>query len=117
MSNSDGDFRWKDGVSLKEYIDARLASLGQAVELAQELTNQRLQVINQFQGTLRDQAARLVTRDECALARDRLTADVGELREFRAALNAKASQATVYIAYGLSLISLAIAILNLAARW
>ena len=117
MSNSDGDFRWKDGVSLREYVDAKFEAVAHATEQARENMERRLQGMNEFRDTLRDQASRYVTRDECNLSKTKIEDDVDELREFRAALNAKAGQNAVYIAYIISGISLLIALLNLAARW
>jgi hypothetical protein len=116
MSRKDGDFRWIDGVSLRDYVDSRLSAMDRAVVLAREQMERRLDGMNEFRDTLRDQASKFITRAECDLAKDKIEDDVQELREFRAALDAKASQGAVYIAYGLSALGLLLGAIGLLVR-
>jgi hypothetical protein len=100
-------------VSLKEYIDTRLSAQEKATEVAYVAMNRRLEGMNEFRETLRDQAARLATRTELEASLSTVNSELRQLREFRVALEAKASQQSVNVALAMSLVGLALGIIAL----
>ena len=54
----------KEGVTLKEYFDAQIENVKQATELARESMEKRLDGMNEFRDTLKDQAGKFITRQE-----------------------------------------------------
>ena len=77
-------------VTLKEFIEARLDAMRQAaadrdraseiaLTTALEALNKRLDGMNEFMDTLRDQAARLATREALELSVDRLSTEIKQL--------------------------------------
>ena len=94
----------------KELFETQLASMEHAIRLARESMDKRLDSMNEFRDTLRDQAGRFVTRNE----HDVLATLVTGLSESRAAQEGKASQNSVYIAYGLAFAGL---LLSIVALW
>ncbi len=61
-------------VPLKEHIEVRLAAMKEAVDKAEKTLNQRLEGMNEFRDTLKDQASRLATKDEVGLMLKRVEA-------------------------------------------
>ncbi len=57
-------FTQKDGISLKEYFEMRLESVKIATELARESLEKRLEGMNEFRQSMKDQANNFVTRVE-----------------------------------------------------
>lgn len=104
--NRDKDFRWRDGVSLREYIESRLDAIEKATTLAYDSMNKRLEGMNEFRDALKDQTGKFATRDEVKLVVDRLGEDVRGLRESKANLEGKASQQSVVAAQLLALIGI-----------
>lgn len=100
-------------VSLRDYVDTRLAALDKAMELATRILDKRLDSMNEIRGSMRDQAATMATRQELQAKLDIVDVELRSLREFRVALEAKASQQSVNVALALSLIGLAISIVKL----
>jgi len=62
-------------VTLKDYIDTRLSAMDRATEQAYRTMESRLEGMNEFRNTLRDQAGQFVTRTEYKIAHDRLMDD------------------------------------------
>ena len=56
--------RASDTVSLREYVDIRLLSIENAIVLAKQNMDSRLDSMNEIREQLRDQASRFVTRAE-----------------------------------------------------
>jgi len=102
----------KDEVPLKEYTDKRLEELEKAILLAKQNIDQRLESVNEFRAQLNDQAKNFITRAE----HDVLVKDIQDLREFKAVVNAKASQNSVTVAYVITIISLIISISSFIMR-
>jgi hypothetical protein len=101
-------FDWKDGVSLKEYVDLRFADNLRALEKAERELSKRLEGMNEFRDALKDQAGTFVTREALDLKMGGLQKEVNDLKLTRAHAQGKASQTSVLIAYGISLAGLAI---------
>ena len=100
-------------VGLKEHFESRLIAIEKSTDLAANLIDKRLESMNEFRDALRDQTARFVTRDELDLKILRLADEVGNLKTFRDRLEGKASSQSVYIAYGIAVIGLALSIISL----
>ena len=96
-------------VTLKEYVEARLQGMDRATEMARLSMEKRLDAMNEFRDTLRDQAATLVPRSE----HDLLARQIEECRRVQAVQEGKASQLSVNLAYLISALSLAIAVIDL----
>ena len=100
-------------VSLREHIESRLSSLEKATEVAKREMDRRLDGMNEFREQLRKQEGTFITKEFFDSKHDSIQIQVDELRLARAAVDAKASQTSVYIAYALAVISLLLE----AARW
>jgi hypothetical protein len=110
----------KDGleskVSIKDYIDARLAAISTAVDKAEATLAVRLAGMNEFREQLKDQASRFITRDEaCAIFKPALE-DIRELRDFVATHRGKASQSSVLFLGALSISGFLLALLGIYLR-
>lgn len=64
MSKQNDKFTHRDGISLREYIEARLDAIEKATNLAKEQMNYRLEGMNEFREQLNRQAATFVTNKE-----------------------------------------------------
>ena len=122
-----GRLTTSEAVTLREFIEAKLAANERAVELAARSMEKRLDGMNEFRDTLRDQAARFVTREEVALQLARLTdftaaeraaikEQLAGLQTFKDRLDGKASASAVYIGYALSILGLVLAVAGLLLR-
>jgi hypothetical protein len=100
-------------VSLKEYFETRLQSLDKATAVAQASMEKRLEGMNEFRDTLRDQAAQLVSRHEFASIIDKLNSEIQSLREFQVAVESKASQNSVLFVAALSVVGILISLAGL----
>jgi hypothetical protein len=123
-----------DGVALKEHLETRLDALQRHIEaqlqsidratcLALQAMDKRLEVMNEFRGSLNDTTSRLVSREELAALNvryldsvARLDADISELKTYRATMEGKASQSSVNTATVLSVLGLVMAIVSLALK-
>ena len=100
----------------REYLETRLNSIEQATKVATRILDSRLDAMNEFRDALKDQAARLATREELTIQVNKLTDDIIELKQFRAVLEGKASQQSVNIALFLSTAGLLIGVIGLAMK-
>ena len=110
-------FTQADGVTLKEYVDTRLAALEKATELAANALRERLATMNEFRDTLRDQAGQFVTRKELDLKLNGLAKETAELRQFRDRQEGMASQRSVNAATLIAVAGLILSIIGLAVRF
>ena len=110
-------------VTLREYVDQRLADMQRhydtrleavqdATTVACEANERRLAGLNEFRAQLSDQAARLITRAEVDLLIARVDADIKSLQLTRAALEGKASQASVNAAQLMAWIGIALGVVG-----
>ena len=104
------------GVTLKEHFEARLAAVEKATDIAAKAMDRRLEGMNEFRDTLRDQASRFVTREEMASALEVIKADVEANKTFRNQMQGKASVSAVYVGYALSAIGIITGIIALFSR-
>jgi len=103
----------KEAVSLKEHFDSRLKSIEKSTDLAARTLEKRLEGMNEFRDTLKDQASRFVTREEMDLRTGANREAINELRTFKDRLEGKASAQSVYIAYVISFVGIALAIVSI----
>ena len=98
---------------LKEYIDFRITNVEKATSLAGDSMERRLSAMNEFRDALKDQNATFVRRDGFEAAISKIETDIRSLQLSKATLEGKASQAQMYVAYGVSFISLLFGLINL----
>jgi hypothetical protein len=141
-------------ISLREYfealllaedraIDTRLKAMDKATDAARQTMELRLNSMNEFRDTLRDQAMQFITKAEYHQAMDRLNldldimrdqskiyftrpehelflqrveADIRILRESKATLEGKANQSSMNVALVMSAMGLILAILGLLLK-
>jgi hypothetical protein len=112
-----------DMVTLKEHLETRLDALDKSIAVATQALEKRLSGMNEFRDTLRDQAARFVTRDEVTaqIARmsDLASAERAAMRDqikllqtFVDKSEGKASLISVYIGYVIGIAGIVIALLK-----
>lgn len=101
------------GITLKEHFESRLHAVERATDLAATAMDKRLNGMNEFRETLRDQASKFITREEMNAALKVVIADVEANKTFRNQMEGKASATAVYIGYALSTIGIIIAIVAL----
>jgi hypothetical protein len=114
----------EDGISLREYFDNRFNELRQYMDikfdsiekstcLAQDNLNTRLETMNEFRNSMKDQASHYITRTEHESLIMKYDADIRVLRESQAEARGKASMNSVYISYVIAFISIIIGIAGL----
>lgn len=99
-------------IALREFFDYKFEAIYRANDVAYESMEKRLEGMNEFRDTLKDQASRFITRDEVDAIRKSIDADLRVLREYKAMVEGKASQQSVMIAYVMSGIGLLMGILG-----
>jgi hypothetical protein len=96
---------------LKEYFEQKITSLEKAVGVASQAMDRRLEGMNEFRDSLKDQSEKFVTKDEYIAGHDRVADDIRMLREAKANMEGKASMTSVFIAYGIAILSLIIGVI------
>jgi len=113
MSKKNGDFNWAESVGLKEYFDMRIRSQEEALDLARESLEKRLDTMNEFRQSLKDQQSTFITHNEYNAKHELLQAQVDQLRLKGAELSGKADQRSVTIVMIFSLISATLGLISL----
>ena len=115
--------RDKQIISLKEFMLEKFSNLEKSTELARLSMEKRLEGMNEFRDTLRDQASKFITRAELNVMVSkfdqeiaRLIADIRILRESDAKKEGKASQLSTNIALLIAIIGILISIFNLLIK-
>ena len=98
--------------SLKEAFQAKLDGIDKATALREIALDKRLEAMNEFRGSLKDQQGNFITRSE----HNFVVNDIRELRESRAKLEGKADQSYVNRVLVLSVISILISIIAIGMR-
>ena len=121
MPEEEKVYSWngRQGVSWREYVDLRFDENQRALEKSERDMDARLESMNEFRDTLRDQASRFVTRDEVKLClkpiedgiKD-LSKAIRDLEINKATLAGKASQNAVIFLGAATLIGLIISIIT-----
>jgi len=92
MSKTNGNFNWKDSVSLKEYFDGKFQDLEDkmnlqfklnqtALDKSENSTNLRLEGMNEFRESLQDQTKNYLTRNEYELKHENLRDKLGNMQK------------------------------------
>jgi predicted transcriptional regulator len=89
-------------------LEEKLSAAEKALDVAYKSLDSRLQGMNEFRQALTDQAASFITRKE----HDIIVSEIRELREFKAAIQGKASQSSVWIAWFLAALGIMIQLLH-----
>jgi len=113
MSEQDNGFTHKDGVSLKEYFESRMAATEKALQLAAQVQDVRNAAQNEWRATITDLTAKFVPRSELDLLHKQLQSDLQMLREANAKYEGKASQTLVVITLVIALAAVIVAIAGL----
>ncbi len=106
----------KDIGGVREYVDIRFQQAERSTDLARSEMERRLEGMNEFRDTLKDQAARFVTREELNAQLVRVDEAIRSLELSRAELKGKASQTSVMITLFLSAVGLAMGLINLLLK-
>lgn len=117
MSEKDRNFSYAESVSLRDYLEARLAAIDVALNLARRGMESRLEGMNEFRNTLRDQASKFMTRAEYEISREKIAEDIKILLSAKDKLEGKASQQAVMISIAVGLTSFFVAVLGLVLRF
>lgn len=99
--------------SLYTYVDLKSTNIEKSTTLARESMEKRLESMNEFRASLKDQRNEMVTRAEYTAKVRMLDEDIRTLREAKANLEGKASMSSVYIAYIISAISIGLSLIKL----
>jgi hypothetical protein len=128
MSKSNNEFTYKDSVTLKEYFQdvadqmcevnrVKFEAQDTALSLARESLEKRLETMNEFRQSLKDQQSAFLTRNEYSAKHDLLQGQVDQLRLKGAELSGKADQKSVTIVMIFSLISAMLGVVSLIASF
>jgi hypothetical protein len=98
--------------TLKEYLNVQIEALKHATLIAKESMEKRLDSMNEFRETLKDQTNSFIPRQEYKESIFSLQKQVDDLKQSRDILAGKASQSSVNIAYILTAISLLLSVLS-----
>ena len=93
-------------------VEAQIESFDKALNLAREQLEKRLEGMNEFRQSLKDQNSTFVTKTEHSF----ICQDVRDLRENKARMEGKADQKSVMQVMIISIVSLFISIINFILR-
>jgi hypothetical protein len=82
-------------VTLKEYFERLITEQNRSINVARESMEKRLDSMNEFRATLKDQSATLVSLNTFNAWKDKTDSDIRELRDSKAKLEGKADQSQV----------------------
>jgi hypothetical protein len=100
-------------ITLREYVDIKVSAIETSTRLAYNSMEKRLEGMNEFRNQLRDQNSTFITKAEYSAHMNKLEEDIRMLRESKALLEGKASQTSVNIALGISIVGLILTVLNI----
>ena len=101
---------------LKNYMDIKFNSIEKSTCLAQENLNARLENMNEFRNSLKDQTSQYITRREHESVISKYDGDIRTLRETQAEARGKASMNSVYIGYIIAFIAIVVGIVGLIIK-
>lgn len=113
--SDDNLFHLSDGVSLRDYIDTRFNSVQCAVDKAEKSMSERLHGMNEFRDTLKDQAAKFVTREELSMTITPIINNLHELQKIADIAQGKASMKAVLFTAAMSIVALLLGIIRIFA--
>jgi hypothetical protein len=92
--------------SVEELVETKLKAIEEARRLALSSMEKRLDGMNEFRQSLNDMRSSYITRETYDSRHEAIMKEVDELRLFRAAIDSKASQNSVYISYVVSALAI-----------
>ena len=90
-----------------------IGNIKESVKTAYASMEKRLESMNEFRDTLKDQAAKFITREEMEAKFETIDKQVDDLRMNKATLDGKASQQAVTTALLISLASIILGIIGI----
>jgi hypothetical protein len=112
MTKGNDQFTHKDGVSLKEHFNQRFLDIQRAVDKAEQTINTRLEGMNEFRETIKDQQATMGTKADI----EQLGNRINKLEALSDIASGKADQESVNRANLMSIIALGIGIITFILR-
>lgn len=106
----------EDEVSLKEFILDKLGEYDKALEVAYASMDKRLDAMNEFRQSLKDQSFTFLPRTEFQGQHEAIVKELKDLQLAKALAEGKASVASVYFAYGLSIVGILIGVIEFIFR-
>jgi len=100
-------------ISLKEFILNKLADNEKQSKILAAMMEKRLDGMNEFRNALKDQSVNAVSRAEFQVQIEKITGDIGTLREVAAEARGKASQTSLIATLLIALLGLFVSILTL----
>ena len=98
---------------LGRFFESRIESLERATRTASDQMDKRLEGMNEFRETLREQAATFVTRTELEARKEMVDRELKALEKYKNQMEGKASQLQANISLAFSLVALVLAIVKL----
>jgi hypothetical protein len=103
----------EQAVQVEKAIDAKFCALEKSTQIIAASLEKRLDGMNEFRDTLRDQAGRFFTRDEHEAYIKVVDVDLRSLRESRARIEGSATHGSVMIASGVAVLGLMLAAIGI----
>lgn len=103
-------------ITLRDYFERLIAEQNKATGLAYQSMERRLDGMNEFRDTLRDQGLSFLTKAEYYTFKTRLEEDIRTLRESKAMLEGKASQSSVNFVTAMAVIGIVLSVVSIAMR-
>jgi len=124
MKKKVNDMNGKDKISIKEYFDSKIVELknymdtrfnaiDDSTKLAASNWNARLESMNHFRESMKDQTRQYITRVEYNGNADKISSDIRFLRECIAKNEGKASQQSVNVTMFFAIVGIVIGFLGL----
>ncbi len=101
----------------KEYFDVRLNSIQTAIDIAYRDMEKRLDGMNEFRATLKDQSFTFFPRSEHDIFKVSVDANFRELFKAKDMAEGKASQSSVNIALVISIIGILLGVIGIVLRF
>lgn len=98
---------------LKIMIKLKTESIERATDLAKKEVDLRLEGMNEFRDTLKDQASRFITRDEYNALLEKYGGEIKSLRDSRSSAEGKDTQKSTIVGWNLQLGTLIFSMLAL----
>ena len=111
MRNS--NFTQNDGVTLREYFEARMADLKLQIEHARRGMEKRLDAMNEFRGALKDQTDKMLPREEYYIQHENIIREVKALNTFKDEMKGAASREEVNRATAFGVLGIAIGVIGI----
>lgn len=100
--------------AMQNTFSARMNAMEKATTVAAGLMDKRLEAMNEFRNTLKDQASQFLTQAEFDAQHQRVLEDIRMLRESKATLDGKASQQSVNISLIIAVVGMIMGMINVA---